>query len=122
MIKNQIENIRNLRSQNYSYKSIAEILGVSINSVKSVCRRYGFTVDEALVGDVKQSVPHEVLMECKYCGKLMDNPWHRKNKSFCSDKCRYAFWNREKSLSNYWTQRTAKLIGENAGLPAHSKR
>ena len=110
--KNEIENIRQLRATNHSYASIGKILDLPPNSVKSICRRYGFTVDEAHTDDQKSVASQEVLLKCKYCGKLMDNLWHRKQKTFCSDKCRWDYWNQEKRLSNYISPGRRKKLSE----------
>ena len=108
--KQQIKSIENLRATNHSYSSIARILDLPVNSVKSVCRRHNFTVDEA--HNAKPAVSHEELIQCKYCGKLMDNLWHRQKKAFCSDRCRWSYWNREKRLTHYISPARRKELSE----------
>ena len=95
----QNENITLLRSKNYSYRQIAAILQLPVNTVKSVCRRSGIAVAEEYMDSPAATRPQEQLIQCRYCGKLVNNLWNRKNKTFCSDKCRYDFWNREKRLN-----------------------
>ncbi len=72
-----------LRQQGYSYNEIAMKLGVSMNSVKSYCRR--------------NNIPFNTLGKdvtfCEYCGDLISrNTRHKKR--FCSDSCRMKYWNR----------------------------
>ena len=68
MTQGQKEQIDTLREQGNGYKRIAGILGVSVNTIASYCRR-------------KTAV-------CPCCGAaLVMTPKHRKKK-FCSDACR----------------------------------
>lgn len=76
--------ILSMRQQRASYSEIAEQLLLSPNTVKSICRRSGVKVEQSAerLADV-----------CKTCGKpLQQIPGSRK-KTFCSDKCRYLWWN-----------------------------
>lgn len=107
----QVENIKKLRESNYSLSQIARMLDMSVNTVKSICRRYGFTAEEPFQNH-RETAPLDIMLKCKYCGKLMDNPWNRKQKSFCSDKCRYDYWNREKRLSNYISPKRRKDLSK----------
>lgn len=72
MTQGQKEQIDTLREQGNGYKRIAGILGVSVNTIASYCRR-------------KTAV-------CPCCGAaLVMTPKHRKKK-FCSDACRLKWW------------------------------
>lgn len=95
----QTTSIQRLRSANYSYTQIAKILNIPVNTVRSICRRNGFAPNEPnQIRVIPFFVPsQELLVKCRYCGKLTDNPNHRQ-KAFCSNKCRYDYWNREKRL------------------------
>ena len=88
--------IRTLRSENYSYAKIAEVLGLNPNTVKSICRREDY-VASALPRKTKEE--KAALKICKQCGKPITNPWNRKVKQFCSDKCRTHYWNEHKLVS-----------------------
>ena len=65
------------RRQGFGYKKIASITGYSVNTVKSVCRRNSEASEK----------------RCLQCGNVLIQPPHRKEKKFCSDKCRMAWWN-----------------------------
>lgn len=69
--------IMEYRRQGLGYKRIAAVTGYSVNTVKSVCRRN----------------PEAPGKRCLQCGAAMVQPPHRKEKKFCSDKCRMAWWN-----------------------------
>lgn len=69
--------IEKLRQEGYSYKEISESLRVSINTVKSYCRRNGLT------GNTKKK-----KHICLNCGCEIDE-----KKKFCSPTCRQTWWN-----------------------------
>ena len=85
MTDKQKEQIKALRQRGMGYIRVAQALGISENTVKSFCRR------NKLTGEVKQGKLAEHF--CCYCGiPVTQNP-HRKEKKFCSDKCRMKWWN-----------------------------
>ena len=85
MTDEQKEQIIVLRQRGMGYIRVAQALGLSENTVKSFCRR------NKLTGEVKQGKLAEHF--CCYCGiPVTQNP-HRKEKKFCSDKCRMKWWN-----------------------------
>lgn len=69
--------ITRLRQAGYSYKEIADALKISINTVKSFCRRNGLTG----TSEQKKHI-------CINCGAEIDE-----SKKFCSSKCRQEWWN-----------------------------
>ena len=98
----QIETIGKLRAENYTYAGIGKMLGMSANTVKSICRKYSFAPDaNTRKKNVNQAVAFEHQPRCKYCANVITNPWNRKGKEFCSDKCRYSWWNRERRIMGY---------------------
>ena len=64
---------------------IAEILSLSLNTVKSYCKRHK-------LGGRRERTAENILL-CKQCGEGVPQTPHRKAKIFCSDKCRMAWWN-----------------------------
>ena len=82
MTNEEKELIIRLRGEGVGYKAIATQLGVSANSVKSFCKR----------NDV-EGAPIREEHSCICCGKpVLQNPG-RKEKKFCSDRCRMKWWN-----------------------------
>ncbi len=69
-----------LRRDGAGYRSIANQLGLSINTVKSFCRRH------SLAAQPKESV-------CEQCGKPVIQNLGWKRKRFCCDACRNKWWN-----------------------------
>ena len=81
MTKEEKNKIEDLRMQGLGYTKIAQNLGLSINTVKSYCRRN-------LPGHSNDQDSVEEQHRCKNCGcEVLQNPG-RKEKMFCSDKCR----------------------------------
>ena len=89
MLEADLKRVAMLRAENYSYQFIADKLGISANTVKSICRRYGFEAYGAR--KTKQEKQQAAL--CKYCLQPLP-PGKRKDVSFCSAHCRTA-WRRK---------------------------
>lgn len=90
MTEKQKQMICAMRQQGIAYSTIADAFGLSLNTVKSFCRRENI--------DIKSNPDDEIQNLCKNCGiPLMNHPGTKK-KTFCSNKCRYSWWNKN-SLS-----------------------
>lgn len=78
------KSITELRHNGIGYATIAAMLCISKETVKSFCRRTG------LKGNRAASTPAEGM--CRNCGaEIVQNPNARK-KVFCSPDCRNAWW------------------------------
>ncbi|WP_322200375.1 RNA polymerase subunit sigma-70 [Acutalibacter intestini] len=77
MVTAKAKDILRYREQGLGYKRIAALTGYSINTVKSVCRRN----------------PDGAERFCPQCGAMLTHTPHHREKKFCSDKCRMAWWN-----------------------------
>ena len=94
-----IDNIGLLRAENYTYAGIGKVLGMSGNTVKSICRRYGFVPAEgAPMKNINKAAQISGIKRCRNCNRIILNPWNRAVKAFCSDRCRYKWWNRERAI------------------------
>lgn len=76
-LKSQVEQ---LRINGLGYKRIASVLGVSVNTVKSVCQRNHIERSQTECG-------------CKFCGGALHHIKGKKKKKYCSDTCRMKWWN-----------------------------
>lgn len=83
----QKERIAKLRSKGITYKKIADELELSINTVKSFCRRSNLA-DVALPASESKPNTH-----CANCGVPITHTPGKKAKKYCSDHCRLAWWN-----------------------------
>lgn len=70
--------IDDMRLKGMSSSAIASAVGLPVNTVKSHIYRH-------------PEIPRIKL--CAYCGRPMRQPKGRKQKKFCSDKCRITYWN-----------------------------
>lgn len=75
-----------LRRKGASYGAIAQRLGLSVNTVKSCCRRN----DSNALPDENMLIDEAGQSACKHCGKLIHSIPGKRKRIFCSDACRYA--------------------------------
>ena len=81
-----------LRQQGRSYQKIAEQLILSPNTVKSVCRRC----------EAEAPAPETSTLDtCKDLRAPLPPSAAGRKRTFCSDKCRYAWWNRSRRKQPY---------------------
>lgn len=74
----EIEQLNQLRLQGVPPSAIARELGLSVNTVKSYIRRH-------------PDLPN--IKHCLCCGIPVAQHKGRKQKKFCSDRCRITYWN-----------------------------
>jgi endogenous inhibitor of DNA gyrase (YacG/DUF329 family) len=104
MDKHQKEKILALRGSGETFAKIAGSLGLSVNTVKSFCRRNGIN---AKPEDKSQAATETILGDCPQCGNKVAQTAGRKPRRFCSDKCRVLWWNshsgdvRQKALYSF---------------------
>lgn len=79
----QLEQIAALRRENYPYSFIGWVLGLSPNTVKSICQRQGF----AASGARKTKAEKQNAPLCRYYHKPLPET-KRRGARFCSDYCR----------------------------------
>ena len=84
----QRQKVKELREDGYGYGKIAQMLGLSVNTIKTYCRRHG-------LGGVAnaEALPVDVPHYCLGCGTPVHQVRGRKEKKFCSDRCRNKWWN-----------------------------
>ena len=100
MTDQQKEEIIKLRRLNYGYKTIANKLGLSIDTVKSHCKRHNI---------MKGIPPSDSTSQghfCLQCGKPILQDPKRKEKKYCSDACRNKWWNSHTDLIKQKSGRT----------------
>lgn len=93
--KNQITT---LRGQGYGYKKIAQLMRLSVNTIKTYCKR------NALGGTIKNPLC-STEKACKCCGAMLVQIPGRKRRIFCSDTCRSKWWNAHPELVNHRSER-----------------
>lgn len=102
MTEEQKIQIINLRNEGYSYGQIADELNISINTIKSFCRRNDIT-DKKLkeeASEYKEILEDKQYDNCKNCGDKLENNHQGKARKFCSEDCRRSWWKENKDKHN----------------------
>ena len=104
------------RRNGYGYKKIADIMGISENTVKTYCKRNN------LAGAVAVRNPHGNVTRCKACGEPLVQMTGCKPKVFCSTTCRNNWWNKHRKLIKHRDGRqvTCKNCGEEMSISKNS--
>jgi len=97
MTEYQREEIQRFRLSGKSYTQISDMLKISRNTVKSVCKRYDFqpAADPTALLDQEH---------CRNCGTRIVQEEGHKHRDFCSTACRRAWW---KAHRTFGTKKTA---------------
>ena len=90
MTDNQKTQIIRLRAAGNGYGKIAQTLGISLNTVKSFCRRNDIKANLAVESAVMLTGE---TTTCENCGMKIQQIAKQKKKRFCCDKCRNKWWN-----------------------------
>lgn len=102
--------IYQLKKEGYGYKKIANELGISVSSVQSFLKRNPMDLD--------------LLGTCKRCGMTIQSIKGKKRKQFCSDRCRWDWWNshiKEVNKKAFYTL-TCKHCGKEFTAYGNQKR
>ncbi len=115
--------IKELRQKGVGYTRISKILGISVNTVRSYCRRNGLMEEDIKIDRSPTSIDPK-LHYCKYCGVPVEQNPGRKEKLFCSDKCRMKWWNShpEKVDRKAMYEFTCQYCGKSFTAYGNSKR
>ena len=92
--------VRTFRNAGLGYGAIARKTGISLNTVKSFCRRN----EQQKTQEKGEQLGQEHL--CRNCGVPVKQNTGRKEKKFCSDRCRNQWWNTHRDQINYRAVRT----------------
>ena len=88
MTGKQKQQITDYRKQGYGYTQISKMMDLSIECVRTYCKRHGLG---GVVGYGEQT--KEATSCCEQCGTVISQYPGRKHKRFCSDRCRMLWWN-----------------------------
>ena len=86
MTNEQKSIIMQLRMEGCKYTAIAEVVELSVNTVKSYCRRQNIDTAFAITSDENGT------SRCKQCNKPLERKDSQKPSKFCSDDCRHMWW------------------------------
>lgn len=95
MTNEEKEMIRVYREAGVGYSTIAKEMGISINTIKTFCKR------NDLGGNRYSPIKKEIeYSPCDNCRRPVLQTKGRKHKRFCSDSCRNTWWNTHQYLIN----------------------
>ena len=97
MTERQKRDILTLRDRGQTYAAIAGKLGLPLNTVKSYCQRS------------KGNHPAEGSF-CRNCGEPLAHSAKVRQKSFCCNHCRNAWWNNHRDQLNHRDARTQMCL------------
>lgn len=105
--------IVNLRKKGHSYGQIADVLNISINTIKSFCRRNGLVNSNAKedLNELEKNLEDSQYDNCKYCNEKLEKNHRGKPKKFCSENCRRKWWKENKEKHNKKTFYTLTCQG-----------
>lgn len=84
MTEQQKKIVENMRKNGASYREIAEATNISINTIKSYCKRNNI---------LKTETKTETDYACLNCGGKIVQREKVKKRKFCCDKCKTQWWN-----------------------------
>lgn len=93
--------IQEMRSKGLKFADIASKLNLSINSVKSFCRRENIMPakkNEAQTISASSTIRHS---SCKHCGAELVNTQGHRQKIFCSAACQQLYWRAHPDLMKH---------------------
>lgn len=85
---------------------IARMLGLSVNTVKSFCRRNGVPAEKE-----ERQIP-SAQIHCLHCGVLLEQHPQRKTRRFCSDSCRLAWWHAHREMEKKAFEQRCQHCGQ----------
>jgi len=97
MTNEQKISIEQLRNQGLSFGKISDATGISVNTVKSFCQRNSIIPAANNIPKLQKTavIWHDKDL-CKQCNKPLIHTPKMKPRTFCNDKCRYNWWNRNR--------------------------
>jgi len=97
MNQQQKEHIVRMRTQGMGYRKISGYLCLSENTVKAFCRRNNLQGVASAPAAGQPAVPVSCGI-CRECAATFELRKGVKPKKFCSDTCRWAWWNKRPEL------------------------
>ena len=118
MTKEQKDFILSSHEAGKTYAEIAAALKMSPHTVKSV-----FMMNRAKpTQKTREETPSKAREEtCKMCGVPLNHTPHHKAKSFCSDKCRLAWWHTHRHLGKSAKAHICPVCGATFAADANRK-
>lgn len=107
--------IEEMHKNGLGYKRIASALSISQNTIKAYFRRKS---------DNNKKVENVIVDDehCLFCGKDLVHKEKHKKRLFCSDSCRYKWWNRNRDKIKNGKTIVCKCCGRKFKVGKNSKK
>lgn len=113
MNDNQRRGIWKLRRDGFGYGAIAQMLNMSLGSVKQYCRRHPEL--KGMGQFVKYQLDEGEHPYCKNCMKKLHHAVQGRPKKFCSNRCRAIWWRNHQSQHDKTKTAYDELTCQNCG-------
>ena len=97
MMQAEKDAVLSLRQQQYSFTAIAEKTGLPLGTIKSFLSRVGEKKESPFPASAPLVTHNHTC--CRQCDAPLDQTQRGKTRTFCSDRCRAAYWNEHRNLS-----------------------
>ena len=108
------QQIQQLRIKGEGYKVIADVLGISRDTIRSYCKRNGLDGDSKLISLNLEGKNNQNLI-CICCNKAIVQKGRGRVRRFCCEDCRRKWWNDNKENKNKKDTATYKCTCTNCG-------
>lgn len=116
MTENQKSKIKELRENGLGYQAIANQLGINRDSVRYFCRTNDLAGKKS---DKKPRISKKGKF-CLFCNAPITQTEGKRQKQFCSDKCRISWWNNKHKVTGEPSKGAVKIKCKNCGKPFYS--
>lgn len=121
MTEQQKIKVRQMRLDGIGYRHIAYELNISLNTIKSFCRRHALTGSGQVVS-LNNNISVQKGLICKCCGKKLNHISGKKRKIYCSDNCRKKYWKMKQEEKRMIEQIEPKAMADKIAVYcAHDK-
>lgn len=109
MTEYQKSKIYDLRFKGMGYKAISNVLGLSRDTVRAFCKKYGLEGD-GVVSKENYELKKENGVLCVCCGTPLRQTSHGRKRRFCSDECRRKWWKENADMGSRKETAVYKLV------------
>jgi IS30 family transposase len=114
--------IKQLRGDGLGYKRIAGQLNISVDTVKSFCKRNQLT-GTMVISEQSKTTAIQEPNTCRACHQVIKQQSKMKPRQFCSSECRDSWWRKHRSTNLHRGRAvTCQSCGTEFKVGKHSER
>ena len=118
MTEEQKKKVQELRIEGLGYQAIANLLGIDRDSVRYFCRTNNLAGKKS---DKKTRISKKGVF-CLYCNSPIVQTPGKRERYFCSDKCRISWWNNKRKNTTCHVKGQIRTKCRYCGKPFYSYR